>query len=90
MGEEVFSSLLFGWRVGMFLWRGGMRKMGKMGVSIFWLWIARDAECWGLQSMDYGGELLVVGGGLNCRNFAWRCFSVADCRLWIAILLACG
>ena len=77
MGEEVFF-LAVCWLAGwLFLWRGGMRNLEKTGVSICWLWIARDAERGGLRSMDYGGESLVVGGGLNCRNFAL-------CRLPIA------
>ena len=68
MGEEVFF-LVVVWLAGwLFLWRGGMRKMRRQAFRF---------AGWGLQSMDYGGESLVVGSGLNCRNFAW-------CRLPIA------
>ena len=40
MEEEVFF-LAVCWLAGwMFLWRGGMRNLGKTSVSICWLWIA--------------------------------------------------
>ena len=76
MGEEVFF-LAVVWLAGWDAFVEGRNAQdGKTSVSICWLWIARDAECGGLRSMDSGGESLVVGGGLNCRNFAW-------CRLQI-------
>ena len=40
MWEEVFF-LAVVWLAGwLFLWRGGMREMGRTSVSICWLWIA--------------------------------------------------
>ena len=83
MGEAVFSSLLFGWRVGMFFVKRRNAQSGENGCFDLLVVDRKGCRVRGLRSMDYGGELLVGGGGLNCRNLDL-------CRLRISSRWALG